>query len=203
MLALILLQRGQFAGDRRVTLHHLFRQIVAINLQPFTQIHHALDQILQLAHVAGPVPRLQTAHCLGGELRRDALQPGAERLNEGIHQAGNILLTLAQRRDLQRNHIQAIVEVAAERAFFHRIQQIAVGSGDDAHVDLDGMGRADSHHFALLQHAQQAGLRLERHLANLIKEQGAAIGQLKFARRAAASRSGKSAVDIAKQFALH
>jgi len=51
-----------------------------------------------------------------------------------------------------------------------------VGGGDDAHVHLQGLGRAHRSHLFLLQHAQQLGLEGEGHVADLVQEQGPPLG---------------------------
>jgi len=56
------------------------------------------------------------------------------------------------------------------------LAQIAVGRGNDAHVGLDRRASANRRVFALLQHAQQTRLRLQRHVADLVEEQRAALG---------------------------
>ncbi len=51
-----------------------------------------------------------------------------------------------------------------------------MGRGDHAHIDLAHPGAADRPDLALLQHAEQAGLDPERHVADLVEEQRATIG---------------------------
>ena len=76
-----------------------------------------------------------------------------------------------------------------------------MGGGDDAHVGLDRRATTDGRVFALLEHAQQAGLRLERHVADLVEEQRAALGLLEAALRALL-RAGEGALLVAEQLAL-
>src|SRR5205085_11924813 len=56
--------------------------------------------------------------------------------------------------------------------------EIFVRRGDDAHVDLNRLLSADALERLLLQHAQHFGLRLQTHVADLIEEQRAAVGEL-------------------------
>ena len=56
--------------------------------------------------------------------------------------------------------------------------QVAVGGGDDAHVDRDGSCAAEPAHHARLERAQQLRLQLERQLADLVEEERAAVGAL-------------------------
>ena len=59
--------------------------------------------------------------------------------------------------------------------------EIAVGRGDDPHVDAEGLVAADALELALLQEAQQLHLDGRRDLADLVEEQRAAVGLLEAA----------------------
>ena len=90
----------------------------------------------------------------------------------------DVVLALAQRRQLDRDDVQAVEEILAELALLHHLPQIDVGRGDDAHVDLDRLHAAEPHELALLDHAQQLGLRLERDVADLVEEDAALVGEV-------------------------
>jgi hypothetical protein len=95
-----------------------------------------------------------------------------------VRQYGNILATLAQRRQRDEGDIQAIVEVFAETTLADGLHQVHVGGGDHPHVHLNGLARADAGDFALLQHAQQFDLKRQAKLADFIEQQGAALRRL-------------------------
>src|ERR1035438_5182656 len=112
----------------------------------------ALYAIFQLAHVARPiVVKDQTQSIvphavlhLGGTV--DALQDVAD-------QQWNVLLAFAQGRDAQGKHVQTEVEVAAEGPLLQRHIQVAVGGGQDTHLDGYGAGAAYRTHFFFLDGA--------------------------------------------------
>ncbi len=56
-----------------------------------------------------------------------------------------------------------------------------VGGGYDPHVHCHGLGRAQAADRALLQGAQQFGLRAGGQVGHLVEEQGAAMGRFEFA----------------------
>ena len=56
--------------------------------------------------------------------------------------------------------------------------EIAVGRGDQAHVDPQRPGAAEPLELVLLQHAQDLGLRAGAHVADFVQEQRAAVGLL-------------------------
>src|SRR5690606_3422920 len=60
--------------------------------------------------------------------------------------------------------------------------EVAVGGGDDADIDLEAARRADAGEAPLLEDAQELGLHVQRHLADLIEEKRAALGRLEEAR---------------------
>ena len=75
-------------------------------------------------------------------------------------------------------HVQAIEEIASERARLDRRLEVAVGGGDDAHVDTNRRAPSDPLELALLQDAEQGDLGLHRQLAHLVEEKGPALRQL-------------------------
>ena len=62
------------------------------------------------------------------------------------------------------------------------------------------LAAADRHHAALLQRAQQLRLQRQRHVADFVEEQRAAVGFAEFAGGAVAARAGVGAGAVAEQF---
>ena len=79
--------------------------------------------------------------------------------------------------------------------------QVAVGRGDDAHVDGDVGLAADRAEPALLQDAQQLHLQVQRQLADLVEEERAAVGAAEAA-RAVGDGAGEGAAHVAEELAL-
>ena len=99
-----------------------------------------------------------------------------ELLDERLHQERNVLDALAQRREVHGDHVQAVVEILAERSLLHHLRQVGVGRGDDADVDLDRARIANALELALLQHAQHLHLQRHRHRPDFVEEERAAVG---------------------------
>src|SRR4029079_8430737 len=79
--------------------------------------------------------------------------------------------------------------------------ELAVGSGDDADVALDGRRAADALELLLLEHAKQLRLKVEAHLGDLVAQPRAAVRP--FERDFdALDRAGESALLVAEQRAL-
>ena len=93
-----------------------------------------------------------------------------------------------ERRDHQLDDLQAVVEVLAEAAGLHRRLEVLVRRGEEPHVDLDRLVAADALELLLLERAQQLRLRLERHVAELVEEERAAVARPRTCPRAARRR---------------
>ncbi len=118
-----------------------------------------------------------------------------------MDQFGNVLGPLAQGRQTQGHHIQAVEQILAEQALADQPAEIAVGRSDDPDIGLDRRAAADGHILALLEDAQKTGLGLERHIADLVEEQCAAFGLLEPAGSlAVGAREG--ALFVAEQLAF-
>ena len=126
---------------------------------------------------------------------------GGEALHEGVRQQRRVARARAQRRDVDDDLRQAVVEVLAEAAVRDQRLQVLVRRADDAHVDRDLVAAADALDHALLQEAQQLGLQRERQVADLVEEQRAAVGRLDLADRLPC-RAGERALLVAEQLAL-
>ena len=106
---------------------------------------------------------------------------GRELQQEELDQLRNLFTALAQRRHVDLDHLQSIVEVFAERALPHHLFEIAIGGGDDAHVDFDGAIAAEFRELAVLQHVQDLGLERLRHLADFVEHDRAVLRELELA----------------------
>ena len=70
--------------------------------------------------------------------------------------------------------------------------------GDDAHVGDELLAPADALEGAVLQEAEELALDVRGHVADLVQEQRAAVGQLEFA-PPPADGAGKRAALVAEQ----
>src|SRR5207244_2581023 len=160
-----------------------------------------LDRVLELAHVPLPLVRAERAVRVGGQGLRLPLETRRGRGEGVLDQERQVLGPLAQRRERDRDDVQAVVEVLAEAPRLHLGLEVLVGGGEDADVDLERAVAAHPFELALLEHAQDLRLRLERHVADLVEEERAAGGDLELplARR---DRPGDGALPVAEEPAL-
>ncbi len=138
----------------------------------------ALHDVLQLAHVARPLIRIERRH----GFRRKALN-GLPHLARQLDQEvlgheRHVARALAKRRQLDGNHVEAVEEVLTELPFCDKHRQVAIGRRDDADVGGHLLGAAHPPELPLLQHAQEFDLHRRRHLADLVEKYRAALGHL-------------------------
>ena len=159
-----------------------------------------VDEIAQLADIAAPGLLRQLRG--SGIAQAAARQPFPGRLlQEMPGQRGNVIAAFAQRRQGDRHHVEPVKQVFAEQPGGNHRRQVLVGRSDDPHIHRNLGAPANPADLPRLQRAQQAGLRLQRHIANLIEKQRAAMGLLKFA-GVARDGAGERALLMPEQLAF-
>ena len=124
-----------------------------------------------------------------GRQRRDLLlQLAAESLDEVPRENRNVVRAIAQRRNRDRKHRQAEIEILAELLRGDGRAQALVGRRDDPHVDVQRGRAADPFEPALLERAQNLRLQADRQVADFVEEQRAAMRQLELRRACAPPR---------------
>src|SRR5439155_20886262 len=107
-----------------------------------------------------------------------------------------------ERREDELHAADTVVETLAEAALLDRGFELSVRRCEDANVGRAGAGVADAAKFALLQKAEQLGLRRERHLADLVEKERSSVCGLDQPDPIAV-RSGKRSARVAEQLTLH
>jgi serine/threonine protein kinase len=156
----------------------------------------ALDGGAELADVTRPImsPKLIQ------QVLRCARMPG-ELFVEGLDQQWNVVAALAQSGQSQGHDVEPVVEIGAEVTTVDRSTQVLVRGGDDTDVDARLIAPADALDHAILDHAQQPRLQIERQLSDLVEEHGATRGALDRT-DANVRRTGERALLVAEQLAL-
>ena len=106
-----------------------------------------------------------------------------------------------KRRQAQRHDVEAEKQILAEQSLLNELAQILVGRRDDSHVGLDRRAAADRGVLALLQDTQKPGLRLHRHVADLVEKERAAFGLFEAAGTARIG-AGEGTLLVAEQLRL-
>ena len=132
----------------------------------------------------------------GSELLARTL--AAQLFEEVICQRGEVLHALAQGRDFDGKDGQPVKQVEAKVPLGGSAFQRLVGGCDQAHIDARDGVVADALQLARLQKPKHFGLHGDRHLANLVQQQGPAVGHFDPA-EARLHGSGKRSAGVAKQ----
>ena len=161
-----------------------------------------LDRVLQLAHVAGPIVRHEDVDRLVAHpVDAGPLQAQSLPIDEVAHQERDVLAPLAQRGEMDMDHLQAVEEILPEAPRPHGGGQIGVGSGDEAEVAADQVIPPEPAELVLLEHAQELRLGFEGEVRDFVQEQCGAVRQLEDAHSAAIG-SGERTALVTEQLAL-
>ncbi len=132
--------------------------------------YRALDPVAELAHVARPVVRGEGRVGVVREATDHAV-PRAELGEESRREQLRVALALAQRRDADREDVEAVVEVLSELALAHQRSELAVRRRDDLHVDALVLAGADAPDLLLFDGRQQLALQLDGEGRDLVEEE--------------------------------
>src|SRR5439155_25744139 len=113
----------------------------------------------------------------------------------------NIVGPLAQRRDVDLEHIEAVVKVLPKRLPRDARRQVAVRGGDDAHVGFERAGPSQTLELTLLEDTEKFRLNHRTHLSDLVKEQRSSRGLLDAA-DLGRDRAGKRPLLVSEQLRL-
>ena len=104
-------------------------------------------------------------------------------------------------RHVDRNYVEAIEQIGAERSLDDRFFKIVMCRRNDAHIAVLRNAAADALEYALLQHPQQLHLHGWVHVAYFVEEDRAAVGDFE-PPLARCQSTGEGALLVAEQFAL-
>ena len=196
-------------GPQRVVAHHRRQQHVAevvadadgqivhfdrgVPRQRERAFHHALE----LAHVAWPVVREQR---IGSRARQRELTRVAVPLEKVRRELENVFAALPQRRHVDLDTRQPVIQIGAKHARLHQTAQLLVCGRHDTRVDPMQPVATDPFDRQVLKRPQQLRLRGERQVGDLVEKQGAAVRA--FELPAAPAHAGRRPVLDAEELGL-
>src|SRR5579864_261800 len=136
----------------------------------------SLDDIFQFANVARPIVVHQELHRAGCKLSHGLAVLEAVALEKMGEQRRHVFAAIAQRGKHEMNYVQAVVQILAKAAFADKRQELNVGGGHDADIHFELLCSAKPHELALLNDAQQLGLRFRADGGNFVEENSALVG---------------------------
>src|SRR5262249_21861430 len=177
------------------------RKMFGGQLLALRQQHGALDGVTKLTDVARLRVRLQETHRVSAH-RPDAFPEfRVVCVHEVVDERRDVVGARAQRRQRDRQHVQAIVQVLAEAAFLHLVLEIAVRRRNNANIDANVGDAANSLERLFFQESQQLRLERRRHLADFVEKDRTAVRRLEQP-ALLLPRVGERAPLVAEQLAL-
>ncbi len=174
-IAAVLRQRQKARGGGARLPRELSRQVAEAYHARDAERDRAFDHVLELANVAGISVLLDGARRVGGEAEHVLAHLSGKAPQEALGEERDVLAPLAERREIEPDHVQAVVQILTELAALDFAFHVAVGRGEHADVDRKLLSATDRAHAALLKHAEEFHLERVRELAHLVEQQGAAV----------------------------
>ena len=162
----------------------------------------AVEHVAELPHVARPAVGEQLGPGRVGQAQVGPAVQAAEMIEEEIDQQADVVAAVAQRRQVQLEHAEPVVQVLAEPLVADVLLQVLIRGGDHADVDAHFLRRPDRQKRMAFENPQQLGLAFERQLADFVEKQRAQVGLLEEA-DVVAIGAGERAGLVAEQLALH
>jgi len=134
-------------------------QIHGAEVGLFFENHAAFDGVFEFAHVAGPIVAQDEVAGFVGYAANGFFEAAVIAIDEEIDERQNVLLAIAQGRDEDGDDGETVEEVLPELTLAHRFFEIAIGSGDNADVDLDIANAADAADDLVFKDAKKFGLK--------------------------------------------
>ena len=122
--------------------------------------------------------------------------PLGELHDEVLREQRDVVLPLPEGRKLNRDDVQTIEKVFAERALADCVLWVAVRRGQHAHVNRNFVRAAEASNLSVFEYAQQLRLKREGHLGDFVQEERAAVRKLEAAEPTRGC-SGESAALVA------
>ena len=129
------------------------------------QHHSALHHVFQLAHIARPRVSQQQGLCFSAHAEHRFFGVPQQQLG---NQWQDVTWAVPQSRYAQLEGADAEVQVFTKLPRANGLAQIFVGRRDHAHIHGHRPFSPQPGELALLQNAQQLGLQVHGHFANLI-----------------------------------
>jgi hypothetical protein len=164
---------GAGAGGERGRAPHGGRQHRRLDHAAVAQRHRPLQDVGELAHVAGVAVGEEQPLRLGRDGGPRPAQLGGEAVEEVLQEERQVLAPLAQGRHPHLDDVEPVEEILAEPSRLHLLGQVAVGGRDDARRHGQVGAAADAADLTLLQRSQQLDLEDRRQLAHLVEEERA------------------------------
>ena len=108
------------------------RQAGGLDFARGFQNQRAFDDVAQFAHVAGPAVRQQFLPRAPGETFHALVHRRVKHFEKMFGQQQDVLVPLAQRRQAELHHVEAVKQILAKLIGGDGLDDVAIGGGDEA-----------------------------------------------------------------------
>src|SRR2546426_9643844 len=122
-------------------------------------------------------------------------------VHEMTEEQRDLVSALPQRRHMNRESAQPVVEVLTQFLFCQRLFNVDVSSSHNAHIDINRPLAAQPEELFVLEHMQELGLQSGWHLRDLIQKNRAFLTQFELA-WLGSQGAGKRTPFVSEKFAL-
>src|SRR5262249_52413502 len=136
--------------------------------------------------------------CLARDPSGRTSQATTNLLQERLTQWQDVVATVPQRRQPDREHVEPVVKILAKLSVGDGLLQIAVGGGHDPRVSAQRSCATETLELTLLQNAEELCLGGRAHFADLVEEERAA-GRLFELPWLALRRTGEGSTLVAEE----
>src|SRR5271163_1485289 len=187
--------------DDAARLLEMFREIRHVYKISACRDGRAGDYVLEFANVSRPVVlEHDDLRAARKPLKRLAVSL-AVFFQEMLDENWNVLSAAREPWNADLNRAQPVEKILAKTTCENFRAQVAIRRGNEAHVHLFCFRRPDALDFAILNHAQELRLHLQRSLTNFIQKYRATVCVFEQA-RTSVCRAGKCAANVAKELAF-
>jgi hypothetical protein len=160
-----------------------------------------LEFVGEFADVAGPWVGHESFASGGADgFPGDAMTFG-ELLKEHLGESHDVVAPVAERRDIDAEEVEPMIEIFAEFALGDRIGEVTIGGSDDADIDREFLAAADAADFMIFDGSQNFRLESEGKAGQLVEEKSSAVGCFEETDPGGAG-VGKGATFMSKEFAF-
>ena len=131
------------------------------------------EDLLQFRHVTRPGVLDEAVHHLPGDAEDVLAEFLVDELNEVVDQQRDVFLALPQRRHIEGDHVETIVEIVPEGPFLDHSADVLVGGRHHPCAQRDLFPAPDPLEFTGLEDPQQARLKVQGQLVHLVEEERA------------------------------
>ncbi len=146
---------------------------------PFVgEVQCVFDHIFHLSHIPGPRIGHERLKGSRGDSRHGSGMGVTEALEKMSCQGRDVFLSLAERRQEDRDHVQAEEKVLTEHPVTDRFFEVPVRRRDDSDIKFLNLRIPDPAALPFLEKAEQFHLNRQWDLPDFIEEESATVGRL-------------------------